>query len=164
VPWPAAVVLSRVLLAQPEHVRGRRVLDLGCGGAAAGLAAALAGAARVTANDTDPVALHLAQRNARANGVTLALDARDLSQADTNPEAEVVLVGDLFYERGPSTRLLQTLRAWVGRGALVLVADAGRPFAPRTGVEPVAVATVTVNPDLEGVQTRTVQILRLLLA
>ena len=98
VPWPAAVILSRMLLARPEVVRGRRVLDLGCGGAAAGLAAARAGATRVTANDTDPVALHLAHCNARANGLTLTLEARDLSQGGADLQAEVILVGDLFYE------------------------------------------------------------------
>jgi predicted nicotinamide N-methyase len=162
VPWPAAVVLCRVLLANPAYVHGKRVLDLGCGGAAAGLAAARAGAAQVTANDIDPVALHLAHCNAQANGLSLTLDPNDLTQPGAELPAEVVLVGDLFYEREPARRLLLTLRAWVERGVLVLVADAGRPFAPQAGVEPVAVATVTVNPDLEGVPTRTVRLLRLL--
>ena len=162
VPWPAAVVLCRVLLDRPATVRGKRVLDLGCGGAAAGLAAALAGAAAVTANDIDPVALHVAGCNAQANGLTLTRDARDLTQSAADLQADVILVGDLFYERGPAQRLLAVLRACVARGSLVFVADAGRPFAPQTGVVPVAEATLTVNSDLEGVASRCVRVLRLL--
>jgi predicted nicotinamide N-methyase len=162
VPWPAAVVLSRVVLARPEIVRGRRVVDLGCGGAAGGLAAARAGAARVTANDVDPVALHVARLNAAANGLLLVPDLRDLTQTGATLDADVILVGDLFYERGPAARLERQLRAWAAHGLTVLVADAGRPFAPRTGVEAVATATVAANADLEGVATRCVRVGRLL--
>ena len=161
-PWPAAVVLCRLLLSQPALVRGKRVLDLGCGGGAAGLAAALAGAALVTANDIDPVALYVARRNAEANGLELAFDAHDLTQDAAALQADAILVGDLFYERGPARRLLEVLRACVARGVLVLVADAGRPFAPQTGTEVLAVATVPVTADLEGVSSRSVRVQRLL--
>jgi len=162
VPWPGAVVLSRFVLDHPEHVQGRAVVDLGCGGAAVGIAACLAGATHVTANDTDPVALHLATRNALANGVSLDLDRRDLGQAGPDAGTQVVLAADLFYERGPTRHLLQRLREAVGHGVLVLVADGGRPFAPRSGVEPLAAATVAVDDDLEGASTRSVRVLRLL--
>jgi predicted nicotinamide N-methyase len=161
VPWPGAIVLSRFVLAHPELVQGRQVIDLGCGGAVAAIAAGLAGAAEVTANDTDLVALHLAGLNAAANQVTLSFDARDLSRAGLRPETQVVLAADLFYERGPATRLLRCLREAAARGVLVLVADAGRPFAPRTGIEVLSTATVAVDDDLEGVSTRTVRVLRL---
>jgi predicted nicotinamide N-methyase len=162
VPWPGAILLGRFLLAHPEHVRGKQVLDLGCGGAAAAIAACCAGAARVTANDTDPVALYLAGRNASANQVTLGFDARDLAEPGLAVETEVVLAADLFYERGPAARMLCCLREAAARGILVLVADAGRPFAPRSGLELLATAVVPVDDDLEGTSTRNVRVLRLL--
>jgi len=161
-PWPAAIAICRFLNAHPEHVAGKRVLEIGCGGAAAGIAAALAGAAQVTANDTDPVALHVARRNAAANGVTLTIDSRDVTTTGMDSDAEVVLVADLFYERAPAARLLTCLREAVAKGVCVLVADAGRPFAPHTGAEVLAVETVPVDDDLEGTARRTVHILRLL--
>src|SRR4030042_7072536 len=41
--WPAARVLARFLLAQPDLGRGREVIEIGCGGAAASIAARKAG-------------------------------------------------------------------------------------------------------------------------
>lgn len=161
-PWPAAIAFCRLLAAQPDRVRGKRVVEVGCGGAAAAIAACLAGATQVTANDTDPVALHIARRNAAANGVSLALDGRDLSATGVDATIEVALVADLFYERGPAARMLGCLREAAGRGTDVLVADAGRPFAPHADVEVLAVETVAVDDDLEGTARRTVHILRLL--
>ena len=37
--WPAAQLLARVLQDEPAWVRGKTVLDLGCGGGVAGIAA-----------------------------------------------------------------------------------------------------------------------------
>ena len=46
--WAGGTVLARHFLDRPETVRGRRVLDLGAGSGVVGIAAALAGASRVT--------------------------------------------------------------------------------------------------------------------
>jgi predicted nicotinamide N-methyase len=72
-----------------------------------------------------------------------------------------VLVADLFYERGASARLLAQLVAARERGAEVIVADGGRPFAPRAGVDPILEAQVPVDFGLEGVASRTVRVFRL---
>ena len=162
VPWPAAIAFCRLFATDPARVRGRVVLEIGCGGAAAALAASLAGAARVIANDTDPIALHVARLNAAANGITLEFDDRNQASTGLDESAAVILVADLFYERAPAARLLEALRQAAGRGIEVLVADAGRPFAPRSGVALLATETVTVNDDLEGTSQRTVRLLRLL--
>jgi len=162
VPWPAAIAFCRLLAARPEYVRGKQVVEVGSGGAAAAIAACLARAARVTANDIDPVALHVASRNAAANGVTLIPDARDLAQTGLDTATQVVLVADLFYERAPAARMLECLRTAAAAGVQVLVADAGRPFAPHTGVDLLASESVNVDDDLEGTAVRNVHILRLL--
>lgn len=155
--WPAARVLAGYLLAQPDCVAGRTVLDLGCGGAVAGIAAAKAGASAVIANDIDPAALHVAQLNAAANDVCLALAPGDLTTT-RHAREDVVLVADLFYEREPSMHLLGWLHASAARGTRVLVADGGRPFSPGTSLVDLHEDTVAVSQDLEGVATRTVRI------
>jgi len=94
--WASGQVLAAFLEERPQWVRGRRVLDLGCGSGVAGIAAALAGAARVIACDLDPVALAATRCNARRNGVHLAL-LSDLDQLDE--PVDVVLVADVLYDR-----------------------------------------------------------------
>ena len=46
-PWPGGAALAAYLLEQPDLVANKRVIDLGCGVAPAGIAASLAGAAYV---------------------------------------------------------------------------------------------------------------------
>ena len=62
--WEAADVLARVLAGDPGLVAGKRVLELGCGCALAGLAAGALGAARVTLTDR---VLYMAEYNVAAN-------------------------------------------------------------------------------------------------
>ena len=66
--WPAALGMAEHLLFN-ESLAGKQVLELGCGTAAPGIAAALAGA-HVVCTDYDPLALALARYNGRYNGCT----------------------------------------------------------------------------------------------
>jgi predicted nicotinamide N-methyase len=157
--WPAAAVLARCVHDGTIAVVGRRVLEIGCGGAVVAIAAALGGA-DVEANDVDAVALHIARRNAGASGVALRTTSIDYVAAPL-PELDLVLVADLFYERDTSERLLAQLVPARERGAEVIVADGGRPFAPRVGVDPILEAQVPVDFDLEGVASRTVRVFHL---
>ncbi|KAJ9579608.1 hypothetical protein L9F63_004687, partial [Diploptera punctata] len=52
--WPGGQALARYILDNPEIVKQRCVLDVGSGSGACAIAAAMCGARRVTANDTDP--------------------------------------------------------------------------------------------------------------
>ncbi|WP_345031963.1 50S ribosomal protein L11 methyltransferase [Kutzneria kofuensis] len=63
---------GRYVLDNPHVVAGKRVFDLACGSGLVAIAAALAGAATVTACDVDEMALVAARINAEANGVSLA--------------------------------------------------------------------------------------------
>jgi predicted nicotinamide N-methyase len=146
-----------------EHrvdVAGARVVDLGCGGGLVAVAAAVAGASHVVANDVDPVALGIAVRNAAANGVDVQPSQRDLL-ADEALAADVLLVADLFYEKEQAERSLRLLGALRRRGARVLIGDGGRPFAPASGVTVLGLERVAVNRELEGVLEREVRILEL---
>ena len=64
--WASGQVLARHLLADPQWVRGKTVLDVGPGSGVVAIAAALAGAARVIACDLDPDALAATAANAIA--------------------------------------------------------------------------------------------------
>src|SRR5690606_8318664 len=75
--WPAAWGLGRWLAQNPAPVRGRRVLDLGCGSGLGALALARAGAAQVVANDIDPAALVVTALHAELNGLQVQLDESD---------------------------------------------------------------------------------------
>lgn len=161
--WPAAQLLARFLEAHPEWARGRIVLDLGCGGGLAAIAAAKAGAKRVYANDIDPAALEMTARNASANEVHLALDGSDLIERGWPDDVGLILAADLFYEKGASEALLTRLREARRGGVAVLIGDASRPFSPQAGegVRVLAEELLETDFDLEGVKARTTRILTL---
>ena len=159
--WPAARVLARWLLDHPASVAGARTLDLGCGGGVVAIAAARAGAAKSSGNDVDPVALVVAAQNAVANAVSLACDGQNLLGNPSAACADVVLVADLFCEKEQAARALRFLAALRARGVRAIIADAGRPFAPTSGVIVLARERVDVDRELEGVSEREVTILEM---
>src|SRR4249920_2633842 len=66
--WAGGQALARYLLDHPEVVRGRHAIDIASGSGLVAIAAAMAGAADVTAYDIDPVAAVAIRMNAAANG------------------------------------------------------------------------------------------------
>lgn len=159
--WPAAQVMAKFLLAHPEWVRGRNVVDLGCGGGIAGIAAAKAGARRVYSNDIDFAALEMTARNAEANSVQTVLDGANFLERGWPEDTGVILVGDLFYEKEMSVALLDSLREARRGGVAVLIGDSSRPFGPTSGIQVLAEETVKTDWDLEGSILRTVRLLTL---
>ena len=145
-PWAGGQALARHVLDHPGGVRGRRVLDLASGSGLVAVAAALAGAATVTAVEVDELAVAATAVNAAANGAAVDAVLRDvLGGGGGDPEdpgdpgapggPEVVLAGDVFYERAMAERVLPFLRRAAARGASVLVGDAHRePLSDDRGV------------------------------
>jgi predicted nicotinamide N-methyase len=152
-PWPGGQALARYLLDQPELVAGRRVLDLAAGSGLVGIAAALAGAAQVTAIDVDPFAAAAQTMNARANEVALEVVLADVLDDET-PDYDVVLAGDVCYERELTERMLGYLRRARANGADVLLGDPGRTYLPRTGLTEVAAYDVPTTLALEDAVTK----------
>jgi predicted nicotinamide N-methyase len=138
--WPGGQALARYLLDTPGSVRGRRVLDIAAGSGLAAIAAALAGAAAVTACDVDPIAVAAIALNAAANRVAVTARVADLLAGDDGgwPEADVVLAADAFYQRELADRVMSFLEAARARGAAVLAADPGRPYLPASRLTPLA--------------------------
>src|SRR5262249_7539388 len=127
--WAGGQALARYLLDAPDNVAGMRVLDLGSGSGLSAIAAARAGAASVLAVDIDPVALAAIALNAAANGVAVPTSAEDLLDRAPGP-FDVVLVGDLFYERALAERVERFIDAAAAAGALVLIGDPRRNYFP----------------------------------
>jgi predicted nicotinamide N-methyase len=158
--WAGGQSLARYVLDHPEVVAGRRVLDLAAGSGLVAVAAVLAGAASVTANDVDPYALAAVRLNAGANGVAVDRVGGDLLDGDADG-AEVVLAGDVFYSRDMSGRVLSFLGRVVARGGTVLVGDPGRAYLPRERLEVVATYRVPIVGALEDSEIKRTDVLRL---
>ena len=159
-PWAGGQALARHLLDNPGIVAGRRVLDVASGSGLVALAAARAGAASVVAGDIDPHAVAAIAINASANGVAVEARAFDLA-ADGPGDAEVVLAGDVFYQRQLAELALRFLRAAAGAGADVLVADPGRAFVPLGSLTALARYEVPVLSAIEDAPVKSVTVYRL---
>jgi ribosomal protein L11 methyltransferase len=83
---------TRLCLAAVEkHFRGGSFLDVGTGTGVLAIAAAMLNpSARVEACDTDPLAVSVAEENARLNGVAGRIAFRVGSVEDSTPSADVV--------------------------------------------------------------------------
>jgi len=156
--WPGGQALARYVLDHPEAVAGRTVLDLGAGSGLVAVAALLAGARAVVASEVDPYGRAAVMVNAEDNGVGPVTVTGDLLDDDPDPDIDVVLAGDVCYDREMTERVLPFLgKAWLG-GAAVYLGDPGRPYVPKEGLVEVAIFDV---PDTEGPQVRRTTVWRL---
>jgi predicted nicotinamide N-methyase len=146
--WPGGQAVARLILDRPELVKARRVLDLGAGGGIAAIAAMRAGALRATANDIDALALAAIALNAAANGVTIDALGRDLLD-DPARDWDIILAGDLCYEKPMAGRVMGWLRTAASTGTTVLLGDPGRAYAPADGLYKLGDFAVPVSRDLE---------------
>lgn len=147
-PWAGGQALARYLLDHPSRVHGRTVLDLAAGSGLVAIAAARAGAAVVQASETDPLAIAAIQLNARVNRVQVDAALGDLLDGPA-PEVDLLLAGDVFYERTFAGRLLPWLARVRAAGIDVLVGDPGRAYLPRDRCTEVAAYEVPVPRALE---------------
>jgi predicted nicotinamide N-methyase len=149
--WPGGQAIARYLLDNPEQVRGKHVIDLAAGSGVSSMAAARAGAASVLANDIDALSLVAARLNGAANGLSFEVSAEDwLAGTDGNPEADVVIAGDVCYEREMSVRALAWLRSHARLGRLVLLGDPGRNYFSAQGLEERARYDIPTSLQLEN--------------
>jgi predicted nicotinamide N-methyase len=158
--WAGGQALARYVLDHAEalNVKGARVLDFGSGSGLVAIAAAKAGAAVVLAADIDPFSAAAIQQNALDNAVTLEVTTDDVIGRNG---WDLILVGDMCYERPLAERLTGWLRQRVKAGATVLVGDPGRSYFPKTGVEKLATYNVPTSRDLEDRDMRETGVFRL---
>jgi predicted nicotinamide N-methyase len=146
--WAGGQALARYVLDHPSLVEGRSVLDFGAGSGLVAIAAMKAGAKEVTAAEIDAFATAAIGLNAALNEVVVAVAAADLIGSSPAPW-EIVLVGDMCYERPLAERLTLWLRDLAGRGATVLLGDPGRAYLPKESLSAIARYAVPTPLDLE---------------
>lgn len=159
--WAGGQALARHVLDHPEIVRGKTVLDLASGSGLVGIAAMKAGADTVTIADIDEFALTAARLNAAHNNVALTTVAHDLLDAATKMHWDVILTGDIFYERDTAARAFDFLSRNAVLGSAVLIGDPGRSYLPKDKLEKCAEYSVPVSRDLEDAEIKRSAVWRL---
>src|SRR5579883_900298 len=158
--WPGGQAIARTLLDRPELAQGRTVLDFAAGCGIAAIAAARAGAARVRASEIDPFAAAAIALNADANDVAVEVLEADLLAAPA-ARHDLILAGDLCYERPMAERVFAWLSAAARAGAEVLLADPGRAYLPKAGLVEIASHEVRTTLELENRTSMVTRVFRL---
>lgn len=169
--WAGGQALARHILDHPDIVAGKSVLDFASGSGLVAIAAARAGAVRVEAVDIDPFSASAITINAAHNGVDLLVRSDNLlgEQRDGAWPAndwrddgwDVILAGDICYERDLAGRVIAWLEAMAARGADVLIGDPGRSYLPKARLAQVAVYEVPVTRELEDSEVKRTCVWRL---
>jgi len=154
--WPGGQALARHVLDHPALVAGKRVLDFAAGGGIAAIACVMAGAATVEAAEIDPLALAAIGLNATVNGADVA-QARDVVGAGCR--WDLILCGDVCYE-APMTGHIMPWLVNMAQAAEIWIADPGRAYLPKIGLEAFASYRVETTRELEDRTMRDVVIYR----
>ncbi len=163
--WAGGQALARHVLDNPELVRGRRVLDFGAGSGIVGIACVMAGAAHVVSADIDRMAAGAMTLNAELNrdvlgGSVPAIATEDLV-GGPNRGWDVVLAGDVCYEKPMAARVEAWLKALVAEGVEVLLGDPIRGYLPKSGLERVVKYAVRTTREIEDSDLRNAVVWRL---
>ncbi len=151
--WAGGQALARYVLDHPDLVAGKRVIDFASGSGIVGIAAMKAGAASVLAADIDVFCGAALALNAAANGVEIAFTDQDLLDAPP-PPADVILAGDICYEKPLAEKVMAWLAAGRAAGATVLIGDPGRSYFPREGLTKLAEYQVPTTRELEDQEVK----------
>jgi predicted nicotinamide N-methyase len=150
--WAGGQGLARYILDNPKTVAGKRVLDLASGSGLVGIAAKMVGAASVLCADVDAFAAKAIALNAALNGVEVETTIVDLIGMAV--DYDVILVGDLFYERDIAVPLFAWLKMHHAKGTHVLIGDPGRTYLPKSGLTAVADYQIEVSRALEDAEVK----------
>ncbi len=157
--WAGGQALARYVLDHPEIVCGKRVLDVASGSGLVAIAAMKAGAASALAVDIDAFAAPAARLNAELNAVHIDTSSDDPVSQPT--DADIILVGDLFYDRDLAPRVLDWLIALQHDGKRILIGDPGRTYLPRDKLEQIAAYDIPVTRALEDAEVKRAAVWRL---
>lgn len=139
--WSSGAALARWLLTHPEQVMNKKVLDFGAGSGCVAIAAALAGARKVTVCDLDVLALTACQANAELNSVQLDYLA-DFNKAES--DYDLIVAADILYDRDNFV----WLNDFPEKSQKVLLADSRVKDFQYTGYELFEILESDTLPDL----------------
>lgn len=163
--WAGGQALARYILDNPEIVAGKRVIDIASGSGLVAIAAMKAGAASVLAADIDLFAVAAMQLNFGNNFPQLRhprlrgddecigkweVTSDNLLQSPP-PDIDVILVGDLFYEK----HVAELCLAWLQQATSnIFIGDPGRSYLPKDQLTKIASYAVPVSRDLEDAEIK----------
>jgi predicted nicotinamide N-methyase len=151
--WAGGQGIARYILDHPEEVAGKRVIDFASGSGMCGIAAMKAGAASVLCADIDVFCGAACALNAAANGVAVEFTDHNLLEAPA-PDADIILAGDICYEKPLAEKVLAWLTAARKTGTRVLIGDPGRSYFPKDGLESLARYEVATTRELEDMEIK----------
>jgi predicted nicotinamide N-methyase len=127
--WPSAIGLATFISEHPGWIKGKSVVEIGCGLALPGIVAGMLGGHVVLTDYLEP-ALRFAAGNWKQNihtaPQTKLLDWR--SPGDF-PPADVLLASDVAYETRSFEPLLLAMKSLVKKDGLILLSEPNRKFA-----------------------------------
>jgi|GEM_PF-57647 len=160
--WAGGQGLARFILDNPRFVRGKRVMDFASGSGLVAIAASLAGAKEVVACDIDSFAVTAIGLNAGLSATDIEIWMEDVTHRhnDTFPDGgfDIVLAGDVFYERPLAEKSVRWFQSLVPSGARVFVGDPGRAYVPKEGLKLHASFDVPTSLELEDQESRTTSV------
>ena len=146
--WSGGQALGKYILENALLVADKRILDIACGSGLVGIAAMKSGAASVLCNDIDPYCQAAVALNAGLNAVGLEFTGNDLLDGDL-PNVDIILAGDICYEKSMTEAMLSYFRRAVQQGIEVYIGDPHRSYFPKTGLTRVADYDILTNADIE---------------
>jgi predicted nicotinamide N-methyase len=156
--WAGGQALARYIFDHPDAVAGKHVLDVATGSGLIAIAAAKAGALIVEANDIDPFANAATALNAAANQADVQIIGGDIVGRDMR--CDVVLAGDVAYERDMADTITSWLEQLASKGVTVLIGDPGRAYLTRGKLHSLAHYAVPVSKSLEDSEIKITEVLR----
>jgi predicted nicotinamide N-methyase len=156
--WAGGQALARYVLDNPALVAGGRVLDFASGSGLVAIAAALSGAAAAEASDIDEFAAAAIAANTAENGASVLARLENLVGADEG--WDVVLAGDVSYEKDMAEAVTKWLAALARRGASVLIGDPRRTYLALEKLESVMEYRVPVTRELEDSEIKRTAVFR----
>jgi predicted nicotinamide N-methyase len=157
--WAGGQALARHILDNPTLVAGKRVLDFASGSGLVGIAALKAGATEVMAADIDGFAQAAIALNAAANDVgPITVRTDDLIGQDG--PWDVVLAGDICYEKATALRVADWLGGLAQRGGTALIGDPGRAYLPRERLVILATYEIATTRELEDSEVKRTSVWR----
>jgi predicted nicotinamide N-methyase len=176
--WAGGQALARYVLDHRNIVAAKSVLDFGTGSGLVAIAAVKSGARMVLAADIDGFAAAAIGLNCWANGVSCMVRRPSCEGPQSGRRGEkieiltedvigrpcgwdVILVGDMCYERPLSERLIHWLHECAREGAEVLLGDPGRAYFPTASTVRLATYKVHTTRELEDREIRETSVYRL---
>jgi predicted nicotinamide N-methyase len=148
--WAGGQALARYVLDHPEIVAGKHVIDIASGSGLVAIAAMKAGATSVLAADIDDFSAAAMKANASLNNVAITITTENLLQK-LPPDCDVILVGDLFYEKHVAELCFNWL---LKANTNILIGDPGRSYLPKEKLVKIANYAVPVSRDLEDAEIK----------